>query len=437
MSQLQNSEPWQNRSFGAYRHPCFATTKAARPSCVFAASPAREGLGSPMRRGPLSQPWQQAPKSSIFPWLDVLQLSHVKFLFLFLMACSACVASNHKEKFLGKFLSGIPDWMKVQADLDLASCRGRPLSLEKICDYYETSSPDLYLIKFTIRNNRIYAEWKEKKSPGLDYRRGAYEEAFKTISEVLDLPDVTFIMSMHDAFTVSEEVPVFSMCKRQGDPWSILLPDFDALREKFQVLPNRDLTSYEPAWERKQDLLIWRGSTAQGSLDGELMRPDNVNRFSRVILCQLSQQYPELIDAKFTFFAQGGELIPYLQSFNAKQMPFENLIRYKYQLFIDGNVSPYSASGWKFFTNSLVFKVDSPFTQWYFSALRPFEHYVPVSIDLEDLVDKVQWAKRNDSEAQMIAKKCREFALSHITLPDNLLYLYYIIDQYSCLTFID
>ena len=33
------------------------------------------------------------------------------------------------------------------------------------------------------------------------------------------------------------------------------------------------------------------------------LQADNAHRFSRVILCQLAQQYPELIDAKFTFFS--------------------------------------------------------------------------------------------------------------------------------------
>lgn len=359
------------------------------------------------------------------------------FSFALLIVIAPCLAKSPEQLFSKKLREEIPDWMKARADRDLAPFRNRYLSQREILQYYETSSSDLFLIKFTIRDNRVYAESKEKKSEGLDYRRSAYEEALKTIVKAVKLPDTVFLISMHDAFTLSTGVPVFTMCKREEDQWAILLPDFDALRAKFQVLPNRDLTVYEPPWNGKKNQLVWRGSTAQASFEGELMRVDNVHRFSRVILCQLSQQYPDLIDAKFTFFAQGGENIPSLQDFQAKQMSFNELIKYKYQLYIDGNVSPYSASGWKFFTNSLVFKPDSPWIQWYYDALQPFEHYIPVKKDLTDLLEKVLWARSNDAEAMAIAKRCREFALSHITLPDNLLYLYYIIDQYSHLMFID
>jgi hypothetical protein len=350
---------------------------------------------------------------------------------LFSLTCSYCLASHLEESFLEKLMRGIPDWMQLQADQDLAPFRSQPIQKSEILEYYETSSADLFLIKFTIKNNQVSAECKEKNSSGVDYRSEAYEAALKTLANAVRLPDVVFLVSMHDAFTLSQKVPVFAMCKREQDRYAILLPDFDALKARFQVLSHRDLTVYEPRWESKINRLIWRGSTAQASLDEELMRADNVHRFSRVILCELSRAYPELIDATFTFYAQGGEHIPSLQSYKGKYLSYENLMNYKYQLYIDGNVSPYSASGWKFFSNSLIFKPDSPWTQWYYGALKPFEHYVPVRRDLADLVEKVLWARSNDAEARAIAKRCREFAISHLTLPDNLLYLYYIIDQYS------
>lgn len=357
------------------------------------------------------------------------------FLFIFLSAHAADIKFN--ENILCKFHEPIPAWMKLQVDRDLDCFRQHPISRKKVIQYYEASSPDLYLIKFTIINNAIHVEWKDKENSGLKYRLEPYERSLKAISEIIHLPDMTFLLSLHDAFSSSTtEVPLFSMCKRKHQ-WAILVPDFEALREKFQVLSGKNLLEYEPSWESKTDLLGWRGSTAQGSLEGELMRKDNVDRFSRVILCKLSHQFPELIDAKFTFFTQGGEFIPTLQTYGAHPMSFEKLIAYKYQLFIDGNVSPYSASGWKFFSNSLVFIADSPCIQWYFGVLKPYEHFVPVRADLDDLVDKVRWAKGHDMEARAIARNCREFALSHLTLSDNLYYLWYVLDQYCDLNFVD
>ncbi len=364
-------------------------------------------------------------------------MTRVLAICAFLIAFCIAHAKSDSDILAEKIHAGIPEWMKEQAERDLAHFRGYPLSRKKISDFYESCPKEHYLIRFTIHNNRVTTEWKEKDTPGMDYRREIFEHALKKLAKAVQLPNTTFLLSMHDAYTISGDVPVFSMCKREQDCGAILLPDYDALQAKFQVLPKRDLTSYEPRWEEKATQLVWRGSSAQASLDGELMRADNVDRFSRVILCKLSQQYPALIDAKFTFLAQGGEHIPSLKAFLVPFMSFEQLMQYKYQLFIDGNVTPYSASGWKFFSNSLIFKADSPWYQWYFAALKPFEHYIPVRADLADLVDGILWAKSHENEARMIAKRCRECAISSITLPDNLLYLYYIIDQYSHLDFVE
>jgi hypothetical protein len=350
---------------------------------------------------------------------------------LFLISCLPNFAESCKESLLRKYQIGIPEWMINQASLDLAAFSNQYISLNDLDYYYETSSPDLYLIKFTIKNNQITAEWKEKNISGVDYRRKAYEDALRTISEVLRLSDTTFLISMHDAYAPVQGIPIFCMCKRQKDNGLIALPDFDALYQQYQVLSKHDLTQYEPSWSEKKSQLSWRGSTAQASLDEELMRPDNAHRFSRVILCKLSDQFPDLIDAKFTFFAQGGENVPSLQSYKGKKLSYRKLIDYKYQLLIDGNVCPYSNSGWKFFINSLLFKPDSQWIQWYFSALVPYEHYIPVERDLSDLVEKIQWAKHNDDKARTIAKNCRNFALSHLTLSDDLLYMYYVLTQYS------
>jgi len=361
----------------------------------------------------------------------------IKMFVFFLLSSTLCFADNTKDIFLSKLYAPIPGWIEDQVNEDLAPFQNRSISQKELLDYYETQAGDLCLIKFTIHNNQIYTEEKPNDGKKQDYRRQAFEDALKGISAVVTLPDVTFLLSLHDGFGILAPIPVFGMCKRSQDAATILLPDFDALRAKFQVLTGRDLTQYEPQWGKKHPRLIWRGSTAQASLEkGWLIRPDNIDQFSRVILCKLSELYPKLIDAKFTFFAQGAEHIPYLQRFRSPNISYEQLMRYKYQIFIDGNVSPYSASGWKFFSNSLIFKPDSCWFQWYYKALKPYEHYIPVKENLEDLIDKVRWATTHDAEARVIAKNSREFALSHITLPDNWLYLYYVIYQYSRLNFI-
>ena len=231
---------------------------------------------------------------------------------------------------------------------------------------------------------------------------------------------------------------MFVMCKKKDAPSLILIPDFEALTGKYQVLKNKDVTKHHIGWESKKAQLIWRGSTAQKDLydSCELMTSENFHLYSRVKLCELSRDYPHLLNAKFTCFVQGAESIPCLSEFRGEYISFEEQFHYKYHLFIDGNAAPYSASGWKFFTNSLIFKPESVWVQWYFNALKPFVHYVPVKKDLSDLADKIIWAQVSDEKAKKIAGNARAFARKNITVTENLAYFYFLLEKYSQLNFI-
>jgi hypothetical protein len=146
--------------------------------------------------------------------------------------------------------------------------------------------------------------------------------------------------------------------------------------------------------------------------------------------------YSSVIDAKFTLFVQQGDRFPYLYRFQGEHVSFQDQMNFKYHILVDGNVSPYTKSGWKFFTNSLLFKPASKWVQWYFGSLSPNVHYVPIKEDLSDLLDKLEWAVQNDGEAAKIASNCRDFALTHLTFADDLIYLYRAIICYYELDFI-
>jgi hypothetical protein len=364
----------------------------------------------------------------------------MRFLFLFFIHVLSITAYGSERRNLSsKLAQECPQWMSAQINQDLSSCKTNPISIRKINDYYLQKSPEpsYLLVKFTISNNKVYYE----KMFGniLDYRIQSYIQALNKIASFVHLPDMVFLWTVHDALGQETEVPVFIMAKKKGAMNQILLPDYEALREKYQVLKYSDITRYEFPWERKNSQLIWRGSTAQGALDNSccLLSPHNLHLFSRVHLCELSKKYPHLIDAKFTLFAQGGETIPSLQQFRGGYVSYEKQLEYKYHLLIDGNCCAYSNSGWKFFANSVIFKPDSQWIQWYYQELKPGVHYIPVEDNLDDLVEKIQWAIVHDSEAKAIAHNARMFALEHLTISDHLCYLYHALLRYSQLQFVD
>lgn len=330
-------------------------------------------------------------------------------------------------------------WMERQIEEDLSSSH-KTLSLKAINRFLKEYGNEQLLVRVTIKKNKILAKAGYRNSPGSDYRFSFFKAALLKLAEDHVLPDTTFLVCMGDALRDMElPMPLFVMAKKEHAQNQILVPDFDALKAGYQVLSGFDITDYEVSWEDKHASLVWRGSTAQGALEGPdwMMREGNLHQFSRVRLCELSLLYPEVIDAKFTFFAQGGEHVSSLQRLRGSKISYEKQLEYKYHILIDGNTCAYSASGWKFFTNSLIFKPDSHHIQWYYHALKPGVHYVAIERTLDDLLEKIGWAVAHDREACEIAKNARSFAKEHLTLSSNLEYLYQAIVHYSRLECVD
>lgn len=322
-------------------------------------------------------------------------------------------------------VENIPEWMVRQVESSLDYYKKTGISRSKISEFYE-SWTDPWTVKYTIQDNQVLMEKKVDHNVRID----RYYEALSLLCKLVGLPNVTLLICLHDALNNDYEVPIFVMAKNKHFNSHILLPDFEALGACYQVLIRKDITRYAIPWERKNPMLIWRGNSTQGT---DLITADNFHFLTRFILCELSMNHPNIIDAKFTIWGDGHlQRIPCLKRYEAKTPwpSYEEQLKYKYHIIIDGQTCAYTASGWKLFTNSLIFRPDSENTQWYYPELKPYVHYIPVKANLEDLLEKLHWAQENDIEAKTIADNARRFAKDHITIDCNLLYLYHLITRY-------
>jgi hypothetical protein len=120
------------------------------------------------------------------------------------------------------------------------------------------------------------------------------------------------------------------------------------------------------------------------------------DRSPRERLIELSHSYDYMIDAR------SGEDAP---------LTLGNMLQYKYQIDIDGMANSWDGFFWKLYSNSLVFKVTSHWEQWFYKDLKPWVHYIPVTYDLSDLLEKLEWAIQNDDECKRIAENGRRFAM--------------------------
>jgi Glycosyl transferase family 90 len=163
-------------------------------------------------------------------------------------------------------------------------------------------------------------------------------------------------------------------------------------------------------WSKRTPIAFWRGSTT-GQSKG------NWRSLQRVALCQLSVANPKFIDAGLAAVVQQTiESTAEIKNSGLMRnyFPSRDLHQFRYLIDIDGNTNAWSGFFERLLSGSTVLKVESPqhYTQWYYSRLRPWHHYVPVSADMSDLVAKIEWLIRHDEEAKKIGERGRELANS-------------------------
>lgn len=152
-----------------------------------------------------------------------------------------------------------------------------------------------------------------------------------------------------------------------------------------------------PEWNTRKPLAVWRGGTS--GIERPSLRSKVVGALER---------FPHA-DVKYVRggWAQNDMEVPDHQY--GERMSFEEQCHYKYMLSIDGNGGA-SSMLWIFGTGCVpIFVSYSETKYWLKDVLVPMIHYVPISPDLSDLHEKIQWLVDNDDKAQEIAQNALEF----------------------------
>lgn len=150
--------------------------------------------------------------------------------------------------------------------------------------------------------------------------------------------------------------------------------------------------------------------------------PDVPEYKTRPLLKKYGDMYPEIFDIKHVLPQKGiiDNSIP-----NYASLP--ELTKYKYLIDIGGN-------GWsgrlKFllFMRRPLFLVDRNYIEYFYKDLVPFVHYIPVKMDLSDLLDKYMWAINHPKKTKKIAKRAYKFAVENFTeekICERILYVWW------------
>jgi hypothetical protein len=220
-----------------------------------------------------------------------------------------------------------------------------------------------------------------------------------------------------DLARCSQKAPILAFGSALNDPYSILMPDpaFIGSRGHSEDRARIEEMHKIFPWNLKQPTVFWRGTSTGSGLTG-----DDWKEVPRIALCLKAKEIGDnrKIDCGIS------KLISFSKPEHEKRIveldilkgyvPFEEFLKYRYQVDVDGFANAWISCFSKLASHSLTLKVESTQRQWYYHRLQPWKHYIPLASDLSNLGEVLTWLPSHDAEAQQIAENAASL-MSSIT----------------------
>lgn len=294
-------------------------------------------------------------------------------------------------------------------DLDAARALGRPL------------------VKYQILGGRLYRDEKCYFPP----RCQGIEHFLLEIAP--RLPDVEFLVNVqdHPVTSIESPLPVFSFSKIPAEHADILYPAW-AFWEggpALAVIPTwrwdlsrKDLLAAGEAlsWQEKKPVLFFRGSRTNESRDPYVLH---------------AHEHPDLWDVQYTLNQsqqQTDYVTKVLKITPAEPVSPRDHCAYRYLLNFDGVAASFRLKN-LLACGGLVFYVEPKWVEFFYPKLVPGEHYVPLSLGVDEAARTVASLRADDARAQKIARNGREFIAKHLTLEHVRRYWLDLLGEYASL----
>lgn len=175
-----------------------------------------------------------------------------------------------------------------------------------------------------------------------------------------------------------------------------------------------------PGWASRANHVTWRGSVTG---DNKIAAPQDLPRIRLALACRdMPNTDVGLIGVHSTM--NNGRLPGMLDDFvntnglKRNRWDMKDFGRYRFTIDIDGHANAWGLLE-KLIVGCCVLKVDSPFEQWYYDRIKPWQHYIPVKSDLSNLEEIIEWCLENQTHCQWIANNGARVAAS-LTLAHEL-----------------
>lgn len=347
-----------------------------------------------------------------------------------------------EEKFLSKLNTEPPQWMREQIEEDFSAFSH--ISKEQIdATFAQIKKNSAYplIVRYRIIDNQLYRYFPPDQSIGTE--NCGTEKAIKTLMRFVPFEDMDFIISYYDGIPISEltsinipndvhitekkelQAPVLFSAKVKNVPYIVLIPDWRSISE-YWANDIKDVLSAmrNTSWEKKKIQAVWRGS---------------LTKFPRLAFCRLSTSHPEILSAKINFQEEDRDRQEQIEKEGlfGGRLKWAEFLECKYLPTIDGVCCAAPAFQWRLLSNSLTIKQESDEIQWFYRAVKPFIHYIPMKNDFSDFFDMIEWAKAHDDQCKQIAANASSFALNNLMMEDVLVYFYHVLKKHSSLQQLD
>ncbi|KAK2547994.1 Protein O-glucosyltransferase 1 [Acropora cervicornis] len=340
----------------------------------------------------------------------------------------SCEGNHGKEKYIIK-----DSWKSYLDKIDQAVAQYEDCLNKKCACYSDVVDDDLRIWK--DRGGISKSEFDDTAGHGVHYQvidhklcKGVEHFILKMIDK---LPDMEMRINVRDYPQIpkwSRPLPVFSFSKTanehdimypawtfwEGGPavWPIYptgLGRWDLMREEI------DKKAKEWPWDKKQPKAFFRGSRTSAERDP---------------LVLLSRSHPDLVDAQYTKNQAWKSDADTLHAPPAKEIKLEDHCEYRYLFNFRGVAASFRFKH-LFMCKSLVFHVGNEWLEFFYRALKPWVHYIPVETHLNNARDLIEFARANDDVARAITERGYQFIKDHLRMQDVKCYWKQLLKRYA------
>lgn len=234
------------------------------------------------------------------------------------------------------------------------------------------------------------------------------------------LPDLELVVNTRDWPQTHrhshQPLPVFSFSKTR-DNYDIMYPVWafwcggpaislypSGLGRWDQHRESLALAARDTPWRQKKEVAMFRGSRTSSERDP---------------LVRLSRECPDLVDAKYTKNQAWRSVKDTLGLEPAPEVSLESHCGYKF-LFNYRGVAASFRFKHLFLCRSLVFHVGDEWLEYFYPAMKPWIHYIPVPsrASEEELYNLIEFVKENEDIAFKIAERGAKFIEDHLRMKD-------------------